>query len=50
MLGKRQREEIIEERKEKLIRDMSEDEFDDLLEQLMIERRERKQKIQYICQ
>ncbi len=50
VLGKRQREEIIEERKEKLIRDMSEDEFDDLLEQLMIERRERKQKIQYICQ
>ena len=30
--------------KEKLLSDMSDDEFDDLLEQLMLERRERKRK------
>lgn len=44
VLDKRQRDEILEERKEKLVKDMSDEEFDDMLEQLMLERRERKRK------
>lgn len=44
VLEKREREEILEDRKEKLISDMSDDEFDDLLEQLMLERKERRRK------
>ena len=35
---------MIEDRKQKLISDMDNDEFDNLLEQLMLERRERKRK------
>ena len=38
------REEIIEERTEKLIKDMTDEEFDDMLQQLMEERQERKRK------
>ena len=38
------REREIEEKKEKLISDMSDEEYDDLLEQLLRERRERKRK------
>lgn len=44
VLEKKQRDEVLEERKEKLVKDMSDDEFDNLLEQLMLERRERKRK------
>lgn len=44
VLDKRQRDEVLQEKKEKLLSDMSDDEFDDLLEQLMLERRERKRK------
>ena len=44
VLEKKQRDEVLEERKEKLVKYMSDDEFDDLLEQLMLERRERKRK------
>ena len=43
-LEKKEREELIEDRKQKLISDMDDDEFDDLLEKLMLERRERKRK------
>lgn len=44
VLEKKEREEVIEDRKRKLISDMDDDEFDDLLEKLMLERRERKRK------
>ena len=44
VLEKKQRDEVLQEKKEKLLSDMSDDEFDDLLEQLMLERRERKRK------
>ena len=40
------REEVIEERKEKLVKDMTDDEFDDMLQKLMEERQERKRKKQ----
>lgn len=36
--------EVIEERKDKLVKDMTDDEFDDMLEQLMRERKERKRR------
>lgn len=42
VLEKKQRNEVLQDKKEKLLSDMSDDEFDDLLEQLMLERRERK--------
>ena len=42
VLEKKQRDEVREDRKEKLVKDMSDDEFDDMLEHLMRERRERK--------
>lgn len=35
---------MLEERKDKLVKDMTDEEFDDILEQLMRERRERKRK------
>ena len=38
------REEVIEERKEKLVKDMTDEEFDDMLQKLMEERKERKRK------
>ena len=38
------REEILEDRKEKPMQDMDDDEFDDMLEQLMRERKERRHK------
>ncbi len=38
------REEVIEERKEKLVKDMTDEEFDDMLQKLMEERQERKRK------
>lgn len=44
LINKNIREEVIEERKDKLVKDMTDDEFDDMLEQLMQERRERKRK------
>ncbi len=44
VLEKKARDEVLQEKKEKLLSDMSDDEFDDLLEQLLLERRERKQK------
>ncbi len=44
LLEKKERGEVIEDRKQKLISDMSDDEFDDMLEQLMRERRERKRR------
>lgn len=44
LLDKNIREEVIEERKDKLVKDMTDDEFDDMLEQLLEERRERKRK------
>ena len=40
------REEVIEERKEKLVKDMTDEEFDDMLQKLMEERQERKRKKQ----
>ena len=40
------RDEVIEERKEKLVKDMTDDEFDDMLQKLMEERQERKRKKQ----
>lgn len=43
-IEQKQRYEVLQEKKEKLLSDMSDDEFDDLLEQLMLERRERKRK------
>ena len=42
LLDKNLRNEVIEERKDKLVKDMTDDEFDDMLEQLMRERKERK--------
>lgn len=44
VLEQKQRDEVLQEKKEKLLSDMSDDEFDDLLEKLMLERRERKRK------
>lgn len=46
LLDKNIREDVIEERKEKLVKDMTDEEFDDMLQQLMEERRERKRKKQ----
>ena len=40
------REEVIEERKEKLVKDMTDDEFGDMLQKLMEERQERRRKKQ----
>ena len=40
----KKREDVLEERKDKFIKDMSDDEFDDMLQQLMEERKERKRK------
>ena len=37
---------MIEERKEKLVKDMTDEEFDDMLQKLMEERQERKRKKQ----
>ena len=39
-------EEVIEERKEKLVKDMTDEEFDDMLQKLMEERQERRRKKQ----
>ena len=44
ILEQKKREEVLEERKDKFIKDMSDDEFDDMLQQLMEERKERKRK------
>lgn len=44
LLDKNLRNEVIEERKDKLVKDMTDDEFDDMLEQLMRERKERRRK------
>lgn len=44
LLDKNLRNEVIEERKDKLVKDMTDDEFDDMLEQLMRERKERKRR------
>ena len=44
LLDKNLRNEVIEERKDKLVKDMTDDEFDDILEQLMRERKERRHK------
>ena len=46
LLDKNIREEVIEDRKEKLVKDMTDEEFDDMLQQLLEERRERKRKKQ----
>ena len=46
ILEQKKREEVLEERKDKFIKDMSDDEFDDMLQQLMEERKERKHKKQ----
>ena len=43
-LDKNLRNEVIEERKDKLVKDMTDDEFDDMLEQLMRECKERRHK------
>lgn len=43
-VDKNVRSEVIEERKDKLVKDMTDDEFDDMLEQLMRERKERKRR------
>ena len=43
-LNKKKREEVFEERNDKFIKDMLDDEFDDMLQQLMEERKERKRK------
>ncbi len=42
ILQRKQREEIIEDRKEKLTSDMNDDEFDDMLAQLLEERKARR--------
>ena len=42
ILEQKKREEVLEERKDKFIKDMSDDEFDDMLQQLIEERKERK--------
>lgn len=44
MVEQKKREEVLEERKEKFVNDMSEDEFDDILQQLMEECKELKRK------
>ena len=44
ILKQKKREEVLEERKDKFIKDMSDDEFDDTLQQLMEERKARKRK------
>lgn len=44
LLDKNLRNEVIVERKAKLVKDMTDDEFDDMLEQLMRERKERRHK------
>ena len=44
ILEQKKREEVLEERKEKFVKDMSDDEFDNMLQQLMEERKERKRK------
>lgn len=44
LFDKNLRNEVIEERKDKLVKDMTDDEFDDMLEQLMRERKERRHK------
>ena len=44
ILEQKKIEEVLEERKDKFIKDMSDDEFDDMLQQLMEERKERKHK------
>ena len=44
ILEHKKRDEILEQRKEKLVKDMSDDEFDDMLQQLMEERKQRKRK------
>lgn len=46
ILEQKKRDEILEEQKEKFVKDMSDDEFDDMLQQLMEERKERKRKKQ----
>ena len=38
------RDEVIEERKEKLVKDMTDDEFEDMLQKLIEERQKRKRK------
>ena len=42
LLNKNLWNEVIEEHKDKFVKDMTDDEFDDMLEQLMRERKERK--------
>lgn len=44
ILEQKKREDVLEEHKEKFIMDMSDDEFDEMLEELMRERKERKRK------
>ena len=44
ILEQKKREEVLEDRKDKFIKDMSDDEFDDMLQQLMEEHKERKRK------
>lgn len=44
ILEQKKREDVLEERKKKFIKDMSDDEFDEMLEKLMRERKERKRK------
>ena len=46
ILEQKKRDEILEERKEKFVKDMSDDEFDDMLQKLMAECLERKRKKQ----
>ena len=46
ILEQKKREEVLEERKEKFVKDMLDDEFDDMLQQLMEERKERKRRKQ----
>lgn len=44
LIDKHIRKGVIEERKEKLIKDMSDDEFDEMLQRLLEERKQRKHK------
>ena len=44
ILEQKKREEVLEDRKEKFVKDMSDDEFDDMLQQLMEKRKEWKRK------
>lgn len=46
ILEQKKREEFLEGRKDKFIKDMSDDEFDDMLQQLVEERKERKRRKQ----